>query len=702
MLSTLLLMTALTAKPVVAVLYFDNATRKPELDVLRKGMADMLVTDLVSWDGVTVVERARLEEVLGELKLQQSKAFDEKTAVKVGKLMGAQYQLTGTMVLSGKNLVVDAKLLKVQDGTVTLATRSEADQDKVFDLEQDLAAKIIGAIDSKLEANPAGRRKAKVPDLETLLTYSKAIDLSDQGKLAEAQAAMQQVVSKAPSFLLARERREELLKRFQEYELKKKDLITGEALELGKLVDRILADEAKLDTMDKKAAARFLAARLLKSRFILRASKQFFSSRDENFRVALKGKEGEAVVAMRTWLENHRRFAAELERTQKRHPGLTEGELAPEELKKVQDAKFGNLSLRDPQADILAFVVHGRAGDGDGYTVAPALGFVQPEERKALLLDLDKRIDAAFAVAKADPTKTWQLTNLISQRVDAWLQLYEIDPAVSLMQRYLDAFPTSSEASRYEQKIKDYLSGRGISGLDKVERWSKGLKGCEGMDLNVGNDSVRDRIEQAGVAGVYAMAAEMEKACKRSPKLDSYFSIIYADFSRELARAEDCDGFRAMTVKYLAVGGSVRDLQARARNAGCPLGDVVKDVQWFHSRRDQNWDAEFSDELGTTFDGKTLTLSGKSWLGTPNGKRRQGLDLRAERQADGTFNCVSATSLRYDGVKTDGTCTIVVTAFASGPGQFDEGTFSASFVEPWDGYKKKSEFTEGVFKLKRK
>ncbi len=47
-------------------------------------------------------------------------------------------------------------------------------------------------------------------------------------------------------------------------------------------------------------------------------------------------------------------------------------------------------------------------------------------------------------------------------------------------------------------------------------------------------------------------------------------------------------------------------------------------VQWFHSRRDQNWDAEFSDELGTTFDGKTLTLTDKSWLGTPNRKRRQG------------------------------------------------------------------------------
>lgn len=700
---SLLLLAALSAnKPVVAVLYFENATNKPELDVMRKGLADMLVTDLVSWDGVSVVERARLEEVLGELKLQQSKAFDAKTAVKVGKLMGAQYQLYGSMVMNGRDLVVDAKLLKVQDGSVALATRAQADQDKVFDLEQDLAQKIIGAIDAKLQPNEAARRKAKVPDLQTLVSYSKAIDLSDQGKLADAQAAMQQVISKSPSFLLARERREELLKRFQEYELKKKDMISDSALAIGKLADQVLEGEAKLDAMDKKAAARFLAARLLKGRFILRSAKQLFSSKDEHFRVALRGQEAKAVVAMRGWVENQRRFIEELQRTQRRLPGSSRGELEPAELQLVHDAKFGELNFGDPRSELVSFVVHGRANDGDGFTVAPALGFVDPKERAAVLADLDQRIDAAFAAAKADPKQAHVLHGLIGERTAAHLQLYEVDGAVSLLQRYLDAFPTSDWAGRYEKLIKDWLSGRGISGFDKVERWSKGLKGCDGMDLNVGSDSARDRIEQAGWQGVFNMAAEMEKACKRSPKLDSYFSIIYSGWAHDLANAEDCEGFRQMYAKYISVGGGPRDMLAFEKRSGCSLGDVKKNVAWFHSTRDRDWDAEFTDELASTFDGKTLTLTGKSWLGTPNGKRRQGLDLRAKRNPDGSFECVSASSLRYDGVKTDGTCTVVVTSLASGPGQFDEGTFSATFLEPWDGYTKKSELTDGVFKLKRK
>ncbi|MBL8956082.1 MAG: hypothetical protein JNK82_35240 [Myxococcaceae bacterium] len=703
MLGTLLLLSALTAtKPVVAVLYFDNATKKPELDVLRKGMADMLVTDLVAWDGVTVVERSRLEEVLGELKLQQSRAFDAQTAVKVGKLMGAQYQLTGTMVLSGKNLVVDAKLLKIQDGTVTLATRSEADPDKVFDLEQDLAGKIIGAIDSKLEANAAARRKAKVPDLETLLSYSKAIDLSDQGKLAEAQAAMQAVVSKAPSFLLARERREELLKRFQAYELKKKDLVTGEALELGKRIDAVLADAAKLDTMDEKTAKRFLAMRMLKGRFILRSAKQYFSSKSEHFRVAKRGQEGAALVAMRTWADNQRVFIGELERTQKRLPGVSQGELAPDEQKLVTDAKFGELSFGDPRYELFDFVVSGDANDGERFRLAPALGFADPKERKAVLDDTDQRIEAAFVAAKADAAKTYALSNLISQRNEAWLQRYEVDGPVSLMQRFLDVFPTAPQAQGFEGKIKQYLSGRGLQGLDYVERWNKGLKGCDGMDLNVGSQAVRGRIEQAGIAGVWAMAAEMEKACARSAKLDSYFATIYSRWAGDLAEADDCEGWQKMFGKYLTVGGSVRDMRAWSRNTGCPLGDLTKNLQWFYSKRDRNWEFELTDELGSSFDGKTLKLSGKAWLGTPNGKARQGLDLRAEKQPDGSFTCVSATDLRYDGVKTDGTCTVVVTTLATGAGQYDEGTYSAEFSEPWDGYKKKVELTDGVFRLKRK
>src|SRR5262249_20776111 len=151
-------------------------------DVMRKGLADMMVTDLVAWDGVTVVERDKLEAVLKELQLQQSKKLDPSTAVKVGKLIGAQYTLTGAMALQGSQLRLDAKLISVKDGTATATASTTGEKDKIFDLEQELVTRITGAIDARLK-DPSARKKAKVPDLEALLAYSKAIDLSDQGKV---------------------------------------------------------------------------------------------------------------------------------------------------------------------------------------------------------------------------------------------------------------------------------------------------------------------------------------------------------------------------------------------------------------------------------------------------------------------------------------------------------------------------------------
>ncbi len=78
---TLLVSLAAAEKPTLAVLYFDNNSQQPELEVMRKGLADLMVTDLVEWGGVTVVERDKLEAVLGELRLQRTRAFDQSTAV---------------------------------------------------------------------------------------------------------------------------------------------------------------------------------------------------------------------------------------------------------------------------------------------------------------------------------------------------------------------------------------------------------------------------------------------------------------------------------------------------------------------------------------------------------------------------------------------------------------------------------------------
>jgi hypothetical protein len=67
----------------IAVIYFDNGSDKGEIARLRKGLADMLISDLTKIKMLNVIERARLEELLKEQKLNNSKEFDPATASKV-------------------------------------------------------------------------------------------------------------------------------------------------------------------------------------------------------------------------------------------------------------------------------------------------------------------------------------------------------------------------------------------------------------------------------------------------------------------------------------------------------------------------------------------------------------------------------------------------------------------------------------------
>jgi TolB-like protein len=677
-------------RPVVSVLYFDNNTNKSDYDVLRKGFADMMTTDLVAWDGVTVVERDRLEAVLNELKLQQSKAFDKATAVKVGKLIGAQYLVTGSLLMQGDGkLRIDARLISAEGGKDITAASVTGDKDKVFDLEQDLVTKLTGGIDAKLR-DATARKKVRVPDLDALLLYSKAIDLSDQGKLDEANAAMQAVVSKAPSFLMARERKQQLLKKLEEYEKRRKDLTTDAVLQLGKQAEAALAQEPQFDTLDDKAQCAFMSMRIVKARYLMRVLKQHLSFHDGNTRIALKGKEAQALGVERAWIENQRKLLDEARRS-KSHASC-HAALPADVANLLRDANMGSVEVHDPFFDLVNFVLEGYCFDSnDRFTVAPALGDLDANEAKAAFALLDRRI----VENEKDVRVVAQMTEMKAQ---ALLRLDRDDDAVAALQKVLDAFPTSSEATRAEEEIKRVLGASHDNSRDKQERWAKALTTCDDMDIRVGMESLHRKIARYGLKGLDAQAAELEKACKVTPKNRNAFAYMYKDLALEAGNHEDCDGFRAWFKKYVEADGSISDMLGYQKNwrPWCELGDVTKGVMWFHSKLDRDWDIEFVQSLFSVLsnDKKVLSLNGTD-------ARHESIYLRLEAKQPDGFDCKLARWNRKDTGNLDGQCEVTLTKLAAERGEFDEGTFAAHFVEKSDGYPRKIELTEGQFRLRR-
>ena len=129
----------------VAISYFDNTSGLEEFNPLSKGLADMLITDLSNVKSIQIVEREKLESLLKEIDLGESKFMDESTAQKLGKGLGAGYMLTGSYLIMGETMRIDARLVDVATGEVSMGEEITGKKNTFFELEKDLVYKFIDA-----------------------------------------------------------------------------------------------------------------------------------------------------------------------------------------------------------------------------------------------------------------------------------------------------------------------------------------------------------------------------------------------------------------------------------------------------------------------------------------------------------------------------------------------------------------------------
>ncbi len=136
--SSLVLSAFVVASPRVAVMDFDNRAGYGDWRIGR-GAADILTTELVKNTKFQMFERDRLNAVLSEQNLGTAGLVDPASAAKVGKLIGVQYIITGSVTEYGESSSgvgasglfeagkkgyfagVDVRLVDVNTGRILLA-----------------------------------------------------------------------------------------------------------------------------------------------------------------------------------------------------------------------------------------------------------------------------------------------------------------------------------------------------------------------------------------------------------------------------------------------------------------------------------------------------------------------------------------------------------------------------------------------------
>lgn len=169
------------------------------------GMAALLVTDLSRSPALVLVERQRLDAVIRELKLAETRRVDTLTAPRVGKLIGARRLVVGNIdIRPNKEVFIDSYIANVQTGRVGSSLRGNATLAQFFDAEKALVFRLFDALSITL--TPAQRRAIEPRPTRSLfafLAFSRGARAEAFGDMSGAAGFYAQALRIDPDFALA-------------------------------------------------------------------------------------------------------------------------------------------------------------------------------------------------------------------------------------------------------------------------------------------------------------------------------------------------------------------------------------------------------------------------------------------------------------------------------------------------------------------
>jgi TolB-like protein len=107
----------------IGIIEFQSLNEEAKKDILGKVFSEVLTTSFVNSEAFKIIEREQLEKVLKELQLTQTGIIDTAYAKQIGKMVGADAILTGTVIKFGKDLRVDARIIDVESGIILTAEK---------------------------------------------------------------------------------------------------------------------------------------------------------------------------------------------------------------------------------------------------------------------------------------------------------------------------------------------------------------------------------------------------------------------------------------------------------------------------------------------------------------------------------------------------------------------------------------------------
>ena len=187
----------------IAILDFKNRSVSEDAErfnPMEKGFPELLISQLKGVISLRVVERERIQWLLDEIGMENDPGkFDVGTAVRVGKLLGAQSVLFGSFIKFKGKMTLLARLVKTETGEIIATEQMNGDADEFFDLAEKLSVKLTKKIDVAVSEAEI-KKGTPTKSLDAMMAYSEGVALSAQGNYVKAIEKFQEALNLDPTY----------------------------------------------------------------------------------------------------------------------------------------------------------------------------------------------------------------------------------------------------------------------------------------------------------------------------------------------------------------------------------------------------------------------------------------------------------------------------------------------------------------------
>ena len=128
-----------------AFLSIENMNRNPGYDYLKGIVEGLFLFDISSADNLVITDRSDIENVIYEQKLKLSGIVEDKDmSMTVGKMIGADFILSGSYVFLGEDLLINMKAINVVTGNTTAFSVRGYTENTIHELSEQVIFALTG------------------------------------------------------------------------------------------------------------------------------------------------------------------------------------------------------------------------------------------------------------------------------------------------------------------------------------------------------------------------------------------------------------------------------------------------------------------------------------------------------------------------------------------------------------------------------